>query len=200
MIKRNFHRLLLAALLLGAMSAMAQPEPPPPLPGGGVLEPIGGGFSPERQLQIKVKNGPFEAAIGKFTLPVPGELDWHDHPGSGVIMVLEGEFVEFKENGCVAFHGPGSVFFENQGEVHRIANVGAVPAVGMITFFVPVGAFPVTFVAPPKAHTCPPAGKAPDEEEPSLEDVQAKVAANAEAIQKVYDLLNNLTRTLPFRR
>ena len=204
MIKHKFHLLFLATVVLGGLPAMAQPGPPPPLPGGGVLEPFGGGFSPERQLHIKVKNGPFEVVTGKFTLPGGGEIDWHDHPGTGVLTVSKGAFDEFRENGCVVLHGPGSVFFENQGEIHRVANASASePAEALITFFLPVGsAFPVTFVGPPKDRPCTPRnGKEPNEgERPSLEEIQAKIDANADAVQTIHDLLNSLIRSLPFRR
>ncbi|MEZ5362425.1 MAG: hypothetical protein R2748_08835 [Bryobacterales bacterium] len=164
-----------------------------------MLEPCGG-FSPERQLQIKVKNGPFQVVTGKFTLPGGGFLDWHDHPGTGVITVTKGAFDEFKASGCVALHGPGGVFFEVQGEVHRIANASATePAEGLITFFLPVGsAAPVAFVPPPRERPCAPGqSEEPDEDETaSLEEIQAAVSANATAVSRIHDLLTRVARSL----
>ena len=197
MIKRQFHLLFLAAALLGALPASAQP-----LPGGGVLEPFGGGFSPERQLQIQVKNGPFQVVTGKFTLPGGGEVDWHDHPGTGFITVTKGAFDEFKEGGCVAIHNVGSVFFEAQGQVHRVANASATePAEGLITFFLPMGANPVEFVPPPADRPCSPGTPdAPDEmEAASLEEIQTAVQANATAISKLQDLLTRVARSLSLK-
>lgn len=199
MVKRKLHRLSLVVALLSALPAMAQ-QAPPPLPGGGVLEPFGGGFSPEGQIKLRINNGPFQVVTGKFTLPAGGEIDWHDHPGTGVLTVIKGAFDEFKENGCVVLHGEGSVFFERQGEIHRVANASALePAEGLITFFLPVGSAPVAFVSAPETGPCSPQ---PDDEEkrPNLSEIQAQIAANAAAIEQVRELLTNLVRILPFRR
>lgn len=194
MSKRDFHLLFLTAAVFSALPASAQP-----LPGGGVLEPLGGGFTPERQLQIKVKNGPFQVVTGRFTLPGGGYLDWHDHPGTGVITVTKGAFDEFREDGCVSLHGPGSVFYEVQGEVHRVANASpSEPAEGLITFFLPVGSDPVTFVPPPRERPCVPGqSKEPDEEEAaSLDEIQTAITANSTAIMKIQDLLTRVARSL----
>lgn len=197
MINRELQLLSLAAALVGALPASAQT-----LPGGGVLEPFGGGFSPERQLTLQVKNGPFQVVTGKFTLPGGGKIDWHGHPGTGVITVTKGAFDEFKEGGCVALHNVGSVFFEAQGEVHRVANASATePAEGLITFFLPVGAAPVEFVPPPSEQPCSPG--TPDEptemEAATLEEIQTAIAANASAISKIQELLTRVARSLSLK-
>ena len=154
MTKKLFHFLLVVAALTSVPQIIAQIV----LPGGGTLTPFADpGFTSERRLQIMVKNGPFLVVTGQFTLPGGGEIDWHDHPGTGVITVTKGAFDEFKENGCQVLHGVGSVFFETQGEIHRVVNTSATePAEGLITFFLPLGSNPVTFVAPPQERPCPP--------------------------------------------
>ena len=202
MLRRNVSRTLLTAAAAFALSALPAAAQGIELPGGGALEPFGGGYSPERQLKIQVQDGPFEVVTGKFTLPQGGQIDWHGHPGTGVITVTAGTFEEFREDGCVVLHGPGSVFFEVQGQVHRVANASANEAAeGLITFFVPVGGAPVAFVPPPPNKPCMPGtDPGPSEEETaSLEAIQAAVEANADSVARIQDLLIRMARALSLK-
>lgn len=147
MIKRKVYLLFLAAAVLGTLPATAQ-DPPPPLASG---------MSWERQIHLRADGGPFQVFTSEFALPTGAVLDWHDHPGTGVIIVKEGHFTEYKENGCVLFHGVGSVFFEVPGGVHKIESSGTGEySSALITFFLPMGAEPMTPVTTPEERACPP--------------------------------------------
>lgn len=146
MIKRKFYLLFLAAAVLGTLPATAQ-DPPP----------LAFGMSWERQIHLRADGGPFQVVTTEFELPQGAVLDWHDHPGTGVIIVKKGELMETRENGCVVFHGVGSVFFEVPGGVHKVENnPGSGPSLAVITFFLPMGAEATTPVSTPEERPCPP--------------------------------------------
>ena len=141
MIKRNFNLFLLAAVLgcvlMSAPPASAQLS----LPGGGTFDLFGPpGLSLERKVLLKVKEGPFSVIYGQFALPGGGGLDWHVNPGVAIITVTKGLFNEHHSNGCVSLYEAGDVFFESEGQVHKIINPSATEtAEALITFIVPVG-------------------------------------------------------------
>ena len=123
MIKRNFNLFLLAAVLGGAVMSAQLASAQLVLPGGATFDLFGPpGLSPERKVLLKAKDGPFNTIYGKFVLPAGAMLDWHVNPGVAIITATKGVFNEHRSNGCVSLHEAGDVFFESEGEVHKISN------------------------------------------------------------------------------
>jgi quercetin dioxygenase-like cupin family protein len=183
MIKRNFSLFLLAAVggvLMSAQWASAQLV----LPGGATFDLLGPpGLTTERKVTLKAKEGPFSVITGKFALPAGAALDWHVNPGVAIMTITKGLFNENRSDGCVLLLEAGDVFFEAEGEVHRVSNPSATEtAEGLITFIVPVGSDLVTFVPPPEGKPC-----VPGEDSHSLADevdvTQLEAKADALALQ-----------------
>lgn len=200
-IKRSFD-FVLVAVALGGVLLWAQPASAQlTLPGGGTFDLFGEpGLSPESEVVLEATGGPFNTFYGNFALPGGGELDWHVNPGVAVITVTKGMLNEYHSNGCVSLYEPGDVFFESEGQVHRIANPSATePAEALITFIAPAGVDLVTFVAPPPETECDP-GEDPHggSEQPSAELAEIKEAldANTEAIAAMQGLLTRVARAL----
>ena len=77
-----------------------------------------------------------------------------------IITATKGVFNEHRSSGCISLHEAGDVFFEAEGEVHKITNPSATEtAEALITFIVPVGSDLVTFVPPPEETPCVPGGE-----------------------------------------
>lgn len=70
----------------------------------------------------------------------PGPGGWHTHAGPSFVYVIEGQIklVEYSEKeGCTEtpVRGPGEVYFEEGGHVHRAVVVSSESAVLMVTRF-----------------------------------------------------------------
>ena len=193
MIKRNFNLFMLAAVLgvlMSAQLASAQLV----LPGGATFDLFGPpGLVPEREVLLKVEDGPFNTIYGKFALPGGASLDWHVNPGVAIITATKGIFNEHRSDGCVSLHEAGDVFFESEGEVHKITNPSATEtAEALITFIVPVGSDLVTFVPPPAETPCVP-GEDPDPaDEVDVTQLEAKADALAAELAFIKDLMKRL--------
>ena len=166
MIKRNFNLFLLAAVLGGVLMSAELASAQLVLPGGATFDLFGPpGLVPERKVLLKAKEGPFNTIYGKFALPAGAMLDWHVNPGVAIITATKGVFNEHS-NGCVFLYEAGDVFFESEGQVHKIINPSATEtAEALITFIVPVGSDLVTFVPPPAETPCVPGGVGPPADE-----------------------------------
>jgi quercetin dioxygenase-like cupin family protein len=105
---------LLGGFLFYMRSAVAQA---PPL----TFELLAGGFSPDHRVHINAK-GPSDILQTKIVVQPGGDTGWHTHPGPVIVVVKTGAATEFHSNGCVSVHPAGSVFFESEGEVHKVIN------------------------------------------------------------------------------
>ena len=87
----------------------------------------------------------------------PGPGAWHHHSGPSFVYVIQGQLklVEYSaKSGCseTPVYGPGSIYFEEGGDVHHAVVVSSEPAVVLVTRFnIPVGS-PIT--VPEPAHAC----------------------------------------------
>lgn len=87
----------------------------------------------------------------------PGPGAWHHHEGPSFVYVIQGQIklVEYSaKTGCseTPVRGPGEVYFEEGGDVHRAVVVSSEPAVLLVTRFdIPPGS-PIT--VPEPAPTC----------------------------------------------
>ena len=184
MIKRKFNLFLLAAVLGGVLMSAHMASAQLVLPGGATFDLLGPpGLTTEREVRLKAKDGPFSVITGTFGLPPGGVLDWHVNPGVAIITVTKGLFNENRGDGCVLLFEPGDVFFEAEGEVHRVFNPsGSEPAEGLITFIVPVGSDLVTFVPPPEEKPCTP-GEDSHSPRPAVDLTQLEAKADNVALQ-----------------
>ena len=82
-----------------------------------------------------------------------GSAGWHVHPGPGFVVIKSGEISVWDENCEKTVYGPGETFFEEGPEASMLVkNEDAdTDAVLVGTFFVPVGASPLTI---PTEHLC----------------------------------------------
>ena len=86
----------------------------------------------------------------------PGPGAWHHHAGPSFVYVIQGQIklVEYSaKTGCseTPVRGPGEVYFEEGGDVHRAVVVSAEPAVLLVTRFdIPPGS-PITVPEPAPA-------------------------------------------------
>jgi hypothetical protein len=83
-----------------------------------------------------------------------GAGGWHTHPGLTFVVVTQGQIklTQVKADGCVdtEVFGPGDVYFEEGGEVHRATVLSAEDAVLLVTRFnIPVGGAITTPAADP---------------------------------------------------
>lgn len=199
---KRYSNLSLLAALLGGMLTLVQPASAQlELPGGGTFDLFGPpGLSPESKVQLKAKGGPFNAIYGNFALAGGGELDWHVNPGVAIITVTKGMFNEHHSNGCVSLYEAGDVFFESEGQVHKIVNPSATEsAEALIAFLVPVGSDLVTFVPPPAETTCDPGEDSHGGQKPpsaELAEIKAALDANTGAIESIQSLLSRIARAL----
>jgi quercetin dioxygenase-like cupin family protein len=201
MIKRNFNVFLLAAVLGGVLMSSQPASAQMTLPGGGTFDLFGPpGLVPESKVFLKAKDGPFNTIYGNFALPGGGELDWHVNPGVAIITMTKGMLNEHHPNGCVSLHEAGDVFFESEGQVHKIFNPSPTEsAEALIAFIVPVGVDLVTFVPPPAETPCDPGGDSDGgNAQPStdLAEIKAALDANTNAIAEIQSLLTRMARTL----
>ena len=127
-------------------------------------------------------------------------LDWHVNPGVAIITATKGMFNEHHSNGCVSLYEAGDVFFESEGQVHKIVNPSATESgEALITFIVPVGSDLVTFVPPPEETPCDPGKDSPggrDQRSTELAEIKAALDANTEAIAAIESLLTRVARAL----
>jgi hypothetical protein len=75
-----------------------------------------------------------------------------------IVVVNSGTLTEYHENGSVSIYQEGSVFFESEGEAHRVINQGTVESEGYATFLIPHGSQPLQPAADPGPVTCQPRG------------------------------------------
>ena len=184
----------LAALLLGCL-LQAPPAGAQPF----AFTPFGPpGLSPERQVLLHAKGGPFSVITGELELFGGSALDWHDHPGVAAMTLTSGTINEYRSDGCVVLYEPGDVFYEYQGLVHRIENASATESAKAIaTIFIPVGSELVTFVPPPRERPCAPGrDDETEQEEASLTEIQETLDANSSSIGAIQDLLTRIARAL----
>lgn len=147
--------LLVSAVLLGGgaavyiRSAVAQTNP-------FQIFPLAQGLTTEKQIKLHTK-GPAAVVQLRMTLDPLGEVPWHTHPGPGIIVVTQGVLQQTHSNGCVSVHQPGSVFFEEEGEVHQILNPSASQtAEAYATFIIPPTSQPLIPVGAPALNGCNP--------------------------------------------
>ncbi len=199
MIKRNFNLFLLAAVLGGVLMSAQLASAQLVLPGGATFDLFGPpGLSPERKVLLTATEGPFNVIYGKFALPGGAALDWHVNPGVAIITATKGMFNEHRSNGCVSLHESGDVFFESEGEVHKIVNPSATEtAEALITFIVPVGSELVTFVPPPEETPCVPGeGSDPRPAKLDVTQIETGVEALAGDLTFVKDVVKRLAARL----
>jgi quercetin dioxygenase-like cupin family protein len=195
MIKRNFNLFILAALLGGVLMSAQSARAQLVLPGGATFDLLGPpGLTTERKVNLKAKDGPFSVITGQFGLPAGTTLDWHVNPGVAIMAVTKGLFNENRGDGCVLLFEAGDVFFEDEGEVHRVFNPSASePAEALITFIVPVGSDLVTFVPPPAEKPCVPAE---DSHSPRTEVDVTQLEAKADALALQLDFIKDVIKRL----
>ena len=190
--KRDLNLPLLTTVLGGALLSVQPASAQLSLPGGATFDLFGPpGLSPERNIRLKVNDGPFNTVYGNFKLPAGGQLDWHENLGIAIITVTKGMFNEQESNGCVSLYEPGDVFFETTGAVHKITNPGVETAEALITFISPVGSDLVTFVPPPAETQCDPGSDShgrDDKASPELDEIKDALAANTDAITAIQSL------------
>ena len=195
MIKRNFNLFMLAAVLgcvlMSAQLASAQLV----LPGGATFDLFGPpGLTTERNVTLKAKEGPFSVIYGKFGLPPGAVLDWHVNPGVAIITATKGLINENRSDGCVLLFEAGDVFFEAEGEVHKVFNLSATEtAEALITFIVPVGSDLVTFVPPPEEKPCVPGE---DSHSPPAKVDVTQLEAKADALAVQLDFIKSVIKRL----
>jgi len=204
MIKRNFNLFLSAAVLGGLLMSVQPASAQLTLPGGATFDLFGPpGLVSEDKVLLHAEGGPFNTIYGNFVLPPNGVLDWHVNPGVAIITATKGMVNEHHSNGCISLHEAGDVFFEVEGEVHKIFNPSATEsAEALITFIAPVGSELVTFVPPPADTPCEPGGDSHGGGGPrsmTLEEIKATLDANTEAIAEMQDLLTRVARALSLR-
>ncbi len=201
--KRDLNLFVLAAVFGAVLITLQLASAQLTLPGGATFDLFGPpGLVTDRNVVLHVKEGPFNTIYGNFALPAGASLDWHVNPGVAIKTATKGVFNEHCSNGCVSLHEAGDVFFETEGEVHKISNPGTETAEALITFIVPVGSELVTFVPPPMEKPCVPGddshgrGKRRSTE---LEEIKAAVEANAAAIAESQTLLSRVARALSLK-
>jgi len=199
--KRDLNLLSLATVLCGVLLSVQPASAQLSLPGGATFDLFGPpGLSPERNIRLKAQDGPFNTIYGNFVLPAGGELDWHVNPGVAIITVTKGMVNEQHSNGCISLYEEGDVFFESEGEVHRIVNPSATETgEALITFIVPVGSDLVTFVPPPAETPCEPGSDShgrDDKASPELDEIKDTLTAHTDAIAAIQNLLARVARAL----
>ena len=202
MMKRDLNLFLLAAVIGGVLITLQPASAQLTLPGGATFDLFGPpGLATDRNVVLQAKQGPFNTIYGNFALPAGASLDWHVNPGVAIITATKGIFNEHRSDGCVSLHEAGDVFFEREGEVHKITNPGTETAEALITFIVPVGSELVTFVPPPAEKPCVPGDSHGGGKERfnDLEEIKAAVEANAAAIAESQTLLARVARALSLK-
>lgn len=119
------------------------------------LEVLAAAFSPDNRIRLKT-HGPSDILQTKIVVQPGGDTGWHTHPGPVIVVVKSGVVNEYHSNGCVSVHSAGSVFFEEEGEVHRVVNEGSVAGEAYATFLIPHGTQPLQPAATPVIRGCRP--------------------------------------------
>ena len=92
------------------------------------------------------------------------------------------------------------MFFEFEGQVHRIENPSATePVEALITFVAPAGSELVTFVPAPTETACDPGEDSHGGQEqpsPELAEIKAALETNTNAIAEIKTLLTRVARAL----
>jgi len=85
----------------------------------------------------------YEALLVSVEIPVGGREGRHTHPGTAMILVLEGAITLDYEGKPTTTYKAGQSFFVDAGKVHEGINKENVPAKAIATFVIPKGQ-PVT--------------------------------------------------------
>jgi quercetin dioxygenase-like cupin family protein len=104
-------------------------------------------------VKIQTK-GPVDVVTMQVTFAAGGgSAGWHIHPGPGFVVVKSGEISVWNEKCQKTVYGPGESFFEGGPEESNLVKNEDpdTDAVVFGTFFVPVGAAPLTI---PTQHLC----------------------------------------------
>jgi len=88
------------------------------------------------EVEIKAQRG-LALATQTITFPPGAYSGWHSHPGPVLINVKEGE-VTFYEHDCsIKIVRAGEGFLDTGDHPHFARNEGSVPAVNVVTYFIP---------------------------------------------------------------
>ena len=134
-----------AAPLLYIRSAVAQ--------AGMTFEVLAGGYSTEKHVKIHAK-GPSDVLQTRLVVQPGADTGYHTHAGPVIAVVKSGVLTQYHENGCITQHPAGSVFFEEEGGVHKVVNHGAVASEAYLTFILPTGSQPLEPAPTPAPKTC----------------------------------------------
>lgn len=102
-------------------------------------------------IEVEAKR-PIDVAVVRVTYPPGATSGWHTHPGPTVVTATTGTFRHIMSDCSRTRVDAGETFVENgTGEVGQLRNIGDTTAQIVITFFVPVGADPLTIPQPAPA-------------------------------------------------
>ena len=97
--------------------------------------------------------GPAEITVARVTLEPGSSSGWHSHPGSGWVVVTNGQVSLYGHDGCARVYAAGAAFLEQAGDVHEARNETAQPAEFVVAFTVPSGG-PLMMPASTPPATC----------------------------------------------
>ena len=83
--------------------------------------------------------GPAEIMLARVTLEPGSSSGWHTHPGSGWVVITDGQVSLYGHDGCPQVYTAGAAFLEEAGDIHEARNETAQPAEFFIAFTVPSG-------------------------------------------------------------
>jgi len=94
--------------------------------------------------------GPAEIMLARVTLEPGSSSGWHSHPGSGWVVVTNGQVSLYGHDGCPRVYAAGAAFLEEAGDIHEARNETAQPVEFFIAFTVPSeGPLMMTASTPP---------------------------------------------------
>ncbi len=127
-------------------------------PGGVTAVPLARGTLAE-EIKVNVDDvkihtkGSIDVATLEVTFAPGGSAGWHIHPGPVFVVLKSGELSVWTEDCEKTVYGVTETFFEMGPEASMLVKneSATTPAVVVGTFFVPVGATPLTITTP---HLC----------------------------------------------
>jgi quercetin dioxygenase-like cupin family protein len=92
--------------------------------------------------------GPVDLATNMVTIAPGGSSGWHFHPGVTLVTVASGSVIRYDAHCTPTVFAAGSAFVEAGDHPLLVVNVGATPAVNIVTFMVPAGTLALRIDSP----------------------------------------------------
>jgi quercetin dioxygenase-like cupin family protein len=90
---------------------------------------------------------PIDVVTAHLTFEPGSSIGWHTHPGPTVVTVIAGSLTTVQRDCTSETYETGDTFIEEGPQRHLARNAGSSTAETIVTFFVPVGADPLSIPA-----------------------------------------------------